>query len=173
MTKLTSSTVSEVSAMLVVRTILRTPRGGLLNTRRWSALLRVLCNGTSISLPFRNRAVEDSVVSAVLMSDIPGRKTKTAPLSAIGEMTFCTKSQMRSWFTRLSSIRLIDSCVRFEYSPYAAALSADSGGASMLISWCLRSALTSTCLLAWRDLRIAYGLSSSINVLLLSMASSR
>ena len=75
--------VMEVSAMLVEITILRTPGGGISNTRRCSSVVRVEWHGKTrhrSGSPNVERS-EMSISYSVVISRMPGIKTRIAPSS--------------------------------------------------------------------------------------------
>ena len=78
-TKLTSSIVIEVSAMLVATTHLRTPRGGRWKALRWSAGDTEECRGKTQRLPLRAASEEERRAQTAAISAAPGKKMSTAP----------------------------------------------------------------------------------------------
>mmetsp|Transcript_14939 Transcript_14939/g.48466 ORF Transcript_14939/g.48466 Transcript_14939/m.48466 type:complete len:386 (+) Transcript_14939:305-1462(+) len=79
-TKTTSSMVTDVSAMFVASTTLRTPAGGRSNTRRWSSGGSVEWSGSSHARcgSAEKRGVASSASCTAWISLKPGKKTSTA-----------------------------------------------------------------------------------------------
>mmetsp|Transcript_14056 Transcript_14056/g.42431 ORF Transcript_14056/g.42431 Transcript_14056/m.42431 type:complete len:238 (-) Transcript_14056:158-871(-) len=77
----TSAIVRLVSAMLVAKTTLRTPGGGVAKTRRCWSPATLLCSGSShaASPGVRKRGVAASASCALRISAMPGRNTRMAP----------------------------------------------------------------------------------------------
>mmetsp|Transcript_29918 Transcript_29918/g.97480 ORF Transcript_29918/g.97480 Transcript_29918/m.97480 type:complete len:277 (+) Transcript_29918:832-1662(+) len=111
MTNTTSSMVMEVSAMLVDKTTLRTPSGGVANARCCSSLESVECTGVtmkfSASAPLLNASLR------VRISAIPGRKTRIAPSSYSAAMCR-TSISMSSKLIFSSSTSIRDLIVSME-----------------------------------------------------------
>ena len=121
-TKTTSSIVTDVSAMFVAITTLRTPAGGFENVRRCSSLLRVLCSGISTNRSWTSSRVPSKRSWHPRISAIPGRKIKIAPSSYSSAMS-ATKSPMSSRFTTDSSRVCKHRIVLSEYPGYSARVS--------------------------------------------------
>ena len=94
-TKLTSSIVIEVSAMLVATTHLRTPRGGRWKALRWSAGETDECRGKTQRLPLRAASDAESREQTAAISAAPGKKMSTAPPVPMGVFLLLLEEEER------------------------------------------------------------------------------
>jgi len=93
-TKTTSSMVIEVSAMLVLITILRTPFGGISKTAVCSEDDSDECRGNIKTLGDWKNSFFRASSMAFVISIIPGMKTRIAPSSFVMQM--CSRSRASS-----------------------------------------------------------------------------
>ena len=106
-TKLTSSIVMDVSAMLVATTHLRTPGGGRWKTLRWSAGDTEECKGKTQRLPRQAASDAERREQTAAISAAPGKKMSTAPPVPTGVFNVEEEEEVGTFspsFSSLSSI---------------------------------------------------------------------
>ena len=114
--------VTDVSAMFVAITTLRTPGGGLENVSLCSSLLSVLCSGTSANLFSTSSSSANRRSCSARISAMPGRKIKMAPSSYSSAMS-ATSASMSSRLIFSSSTVCKHRSVASEYPGYEALVS--------------------------------------------------
>ena len=114
--------VTDVSAMFVAMTTLRTPGGGLENVSLCSSLLSVLCSGTSANLFSTSSSSANRRSCSARISAMPGRKIKMAPSSYSSAMS-ATSASMSSRLIFSSSTVCKHRSVASEYPGYEALVS--------------------------------------------------